>query len=103
MSPNENPVSNQADNGNQQPATTPPPQQPPKQKKPRSQKQIEALKRMNEKNKELRAAKKGNAVKPSVHVEQVEPKSHTEPAKKPKSEPKKKKGFGISVGKIRLI
>lgn len=102
MSQNENQGNNQTDSGNTPPAATPPQQQV-KQKKPRSQKQIEALKRMNEKNRELRAAKKGNAIKPTVHVQQPEPKPHTEPASKPKSEPKSKKRIGIRIGKIRLI
>lgn len=97
MSQNENP-----ENRNPPPAATPPPQLSPKQKKPRSLKQIEALKRTNEKNKELRAAKKGNAIKPSVHVEQSEPKSHNEPAKKPKPEPKQKKKFEIRIGTFRI-
>lgn len=102
MNQNENQGNSQADNGNTPPATTPPQQQV-KQKKPRSQKQIEALKRMNEKNRELRAAKKGNAIKPTVHVQQPEPKPHTELSSKPKSESKPKKKFGIRIGKIRLI
>ena len=103
MSQNENQGNNQTDSGNTPPAATPPQQQPPKQKKARSQKQIEAVKRMNEKNRELRAAMKGNAIKPTVHVQQEEPKPHTEPAKEPKSEPKSKKRIGIRIGKIRLI
>ena len=103
MNQNENQGNSQSDNGNTPPAATPPQQQPPKQKKPRSQKQIEALKRTNEKNRELRAAMKGNAIKPTVHVQQPEPKPHTEPAKEPKSEPKPKKKFRIVIGKFKLI
>ena len=103
MSQNEKQGNNQTDSGNTPPAATPPQQQPPKQKKARSQKQIEAVKRMNEKNRELRAAMKGNAIKPTVHVQQPEPKPHTELSSKPKSESKPKKKFGIRIGKIRLI
>lgn len=103
MNLNENQGNNQTDSGNTPPAATPPQQQPPKQKKARSQKQIEAVKRMNEKNRELRAAMKGNAIKPTVHVQQEEPKPHTEPAKEPKSEPKPKKKFSIFAGKTKLL